>query len=329
VPDRNGQCLLGWPDYQEGQVAVVFSTLFLSPRRYQSGEWETQVYRDASEAGQRLRRQVDFYHRLVDTSQDRFRLIRARRDLDSVLSRWNAPLPSGESTPAGNPVGLVLLLEGAEGLRGPEEIVEFWERGLRIVGPVWGGGRYCGGMYEPGGFTGEGYRLLELMAETHMILDLTHMSERSALQALEAYPGTIIASHANARALLRGADNERHLSDRTIRALAERGGTMGIVPFNKFLVSGWDPSGPRASVTLAHVADHIDHVCQLTGSARHVALGTDFDGGFGWPSVPLEIHTVANLRLLEGVLAQRGYSQEEIGLILHGNWQKALESALP
>lgn len=329
IPTWNGQCLLGWSDYQKAQVGLVFGTLFISPRRYQAGTWETQTYVTKDDARRLLQAQFDFYHRLADSSPERFRLVRTKHELNSLLSLWHTqPIEPEEST-AGLPVGLVLLLEGAEGIARPEELEEYWQHGLRMVGPVWSGGRFCGGMYEPGGFTAEGRRLLEVMAGLGLALDLSHMNERSALQALEAFPGTIIASHANARALLREVSNERHLSDRTIRSLAQRGGVMGVIPFNKFLLPEWSVSADRSLVTLDTLSAHIDHICQITGSARHVALGTDFDGGFGWPAVPLEIDTIADLPKLESCLANRGYSQEEIRLIFHGNWQMVLESSLP
>ncbi len=327
VPARAGQTLLGWPDYQRGQVAMVFGTLFLAPRRHQSGTWDTQSYQDAGETARLYRRQLDYYQRLVDEHPNQFCLVRSRQELSKVLTPWEqsrAELPNSS-----HPVGILLSMEGAEGLGRPEELEAYWEMGLRAVGPVWAGDRYCGGMYEPGGFSKEGYQLLEVMGSLGYILDLAHMNEQSVLQALDAFSGTVIASHANARALLKDFPGERHLSDTAIRRLAERGGVIGILPFNKFLRPGWTDKEDRRLVTLETVTAHIDHVCQLTGSADHVALGTDFDGGFGWPAVPLEINTIADLPKLEMVLRQHDYDDQAIAAVLHGNWQRILERTLP
>ena len=104
---------------------------------------------------------------------------------------------------------------------------------------------------------------------------------------------------------------------------------MGIVPFNRFLLPGWKENEDRNLVKLENVVAHIDHVCQLTGSAGHVAIGTDYDGGFGWPAVPVEINTIADLTKIETALAQHGYSPQDITAILHGNWQRILETTLP
>jgi hypothetical protein len=73
------------------------------------------------------------------------------------------------------------------------------------------------------------------MASLGFGLDLSHMDVKSALQALEAYPGTILASHANAARLLKNPDTNRHLPDEVIRGLIERDGVIGVVPYNRFL----------------------------------------------------------------------------------------------
>lgn len=325
IPTQTGQSLCGWPDYQNGQIALIIATLFLAPHSHQGGPWEKQIYHNREEAGRMLRGQIDFYRRLADENPDKFRLVTSRQDLDAVLAPWEK---SPASYPAStHPVGLVFSMEGAEGIQAAEELEEYREMGLHFVGPVWAGGRYCGGSFEPGGFTQEGYRLLEVMADLRYVLDLSHMNEESANQALDAYPGTVIASHANARALIQNAPNERHLSDRVIRTLAERGGVMGVLPYNRFLKVDWTAQADRREITLATLANHIDHVCQLTGSVRHIAIGTDFDGGFGWPYVPFEVDTIADLRKIGEVLRQRGYTEQNIAAIFHQNWQRILETA--
>lgn len=338
TPQRTGHTLLGWPDYQRGQVAIIFSTLFLTPRRYQAGSWETQAFASSGEAVKLYEDQIIYYRRLCDDHPDQFRIISQKKDLRDVLDPWEkqpAELPAAEQeetppqAPITHPVGLVLLMEGAEGITSPEEMEMWWERGVRIVGPVWAGTRFCGGMYEPGEFTREGLALLEIMADLGFTLDISHMNEVSALQALDRYSGPVIASHANCRALLKGVDNERHFSDLVIRRLIERDGVMGVVPFNRFLYPGWTNSDDRQLVTLRHVAAHLDHICQLAGDAQHAGLGTDFDGGFGWPAVPFEINTIADLQKLAPVLAEYGYTEESTANIFAKNWQRCLERNLP
>jgi membrane dipeptidase len=167
------------------------------------------------------------------------------------------------------------------------------------------------------------------MADFGFTLDISHMDEKDVLQALDAYPGTAVATHANAMALIKDIESNRFLSNRTLRGLIERDGIVGIVPFNRFLVGGWTPSDGRGAVSLEHVIAQIDHVCQMAGDTRHVGLGSDFDGGFGWQSVPAEMDTVADLQKLAPRLAEKGYTDNDIVAILGGNWLSLLQRTLP
>lgn len=326
-PSYGGNTTIGWTDLQQGQVAVIFSSIFQAHRRYLKPDWEVLAYTTFAEADRIHHRQLDFYHRLVDLAPNQFRLVKTQKDLLTTLQPWNQS--PAEPPTVTHPIGLVLVMEGAEGIADPRELQEWWARGLRIVGLVWSGGRFCGGSSEPGGFTSLGHQMLDVMADLGFGLDLAHMNEISALQALDRYPGTVLASHVNARVLLKNVKGERHFTDQTIHRLAERDGVMGVLPFNRFLVPDWQNSDDRALVTLNHVVAQIDHICQITGSARHVAIGTDFDGGFGWPAIPYEMDTIADLQKLVPLMAERGYSQQDIAAIFGGNWQRMLEKILP
>lgn len=319
APRVNGDTLLGWPEYQQGRVAVVFATLFAAPQRRRLGAWDTQYYADAEEAFARYREQAAYYHDLVEQAPDMFRLVMGREDLEAVLRHWATD--EGE-----HPVGLVLLMEGAEGVRTPEDLPFWWEQGVRLIGPAWAGTRFCGGTREPGPLTEEGRVLLREMAPLGFVLDISHMDEAAVLEALDLYEGPVVATHANPKALLR-TDSNRFLSDTVLRRLLERDGVVGIVPYNRFLDADWTPQQPR--LPLQRVVEHVDYVCQLAGDARHVGLGTDFDGGFGVQSVPAEIDTVADLPALGDLLARRGYTEEDIAAVLGGNWLRVLRQALP
>jgi len=155
-------------------------------------------------------------------------------------------------------------------VRQPDELEEWWQRGVRLIGPAWAGTRYCGGTNEPGPLTSEGFSLLEAMNDIGFTLDLTHMDEQAVLQALDEYPGTLVATHSNPLTLLKGAETNRFLSDRVLEGLLERDGIIGIPPFNKFLRWGWETNDGREMVTLDHMVDHIDYICQKAGDANHV-----------------------------------------------------------
>jgi membrane dipeptidase len=221
-------------------------------------------------------------------------------------------------------------MEGADPIREPQEAEGWMERGVRIVGLAWASTRYSGGTGEPGPLTTEGRRLLEVMAGLGLILDLSHASDESFLEALDRFQGTVIVSHANPRALLKDTPRpERFLTDEMIERVAEAKGVIGVVPFNRFLSASWQPANGKEAITLGHVLDMIDHICQVTGSAAHVGLGSDFDGGFGVERTPAEIDTVADLQKLDGLLKARGYSDPDVAAILGQNWIGVLRRGLP
>lgn len=318
----NGDTLLGWQDYQRGQVMLVFASLFAAPLRRKLGDWDTQCYADTRQAKQLYRTQVETYFKLVEQHPQKFTIVQSKKDLFELKKEW-------EQEEKTHPVGLLLLMEGAEAIEDPEEVEEWWDMGVRILGPAWAGNPYCGGTNEPGGLTKLGRQLLDAMADNGFALDISHMDEEAALQALDIYEGVVMATHANAKALLKGIESNRHLSDLVIRRLIERDGVVGVIPFNAFLKAGWKEGDPREEVSLLDVVAQIDYICQLAGDPFHTGIGSDFDGGFGWQSVPAEINTIADLQKLAPLLGERGYSDEDIANIFSQNWLRCCERFLP
>ncbi len=323
---ENESATVGWADYQRGQVAVIFSTLFALPVRWNSGQNTKQVYKTYDEAHKLYREQLMTYHRMTDSIPDKFRLIATNRDLDAILGSWSSPTPAS----SGHPVGMVVLMEGAEGIRNLDELEEWYELGVRLIGPAWVGTRYCGGWKEPGPLTADGRKLLAAMAEYNFTLDLSHMDEQAAVEALDIYRGPIVGTHANCLSLMLTDNSNRHFSDRIIEGIIERDGVIGVVPYNSYLKAGWlVGKHQRDEVPLEYVANHIDHICQIAGDALHTGIGSDFDGGFGVESVPPEIDTIADLQKLTPLLQTRGYSETDIANILGGNWVTRLKRDLP
>jgi membrane dipeptidase len=169
-----------------------------------------------------------------------------------------------------------------------------------------------------------GRELLEQMAYFNTLLDLSHAAEQAFYESIDQYQGPIIASHSNPR---RFCNTDRHLSDDMIRLLAERDGVMGIVLYNRFLSDKWSKGDPRLPLTI--VTDIIDYVCQITGSASHVGLGSDFDGGFGADQIPQGLETTGDLLAIATLLQQKGYAKDDIAAIMGGNMIRKLREALP
>ena len=326
IPVFNGDATVGWPEYQQAQVAVVFATLFAAPASKREA-YDTLWYADSQKAHRLYQDQVTVYRKLADSHPGKFQLITSTKELDSVVEQWSKPALDGE----GHPVGLIYLMEGADGIRSPHELREWYELGLRLIGLAWAGTRYCGGTGEPGPLTPEGRELLAAMADYNFILDLSHMDEAAAYESLDRYEGPVMATHSNCAALLKGAETNRHLPDRIIEGLIERDGVIGLIPLNTFLKVGWlrKNGSRREEVSLEALIAHIDYVCQIAGNSLHAGIGSDFDGGFGLQSIPRELDSIADLPMIATGLKARGYGETDVENILGGNWLRFLRRNLP
>ena len=163
------------------------------------------------------------------------------------------------------------------------------------------------------------------MDKAGMLLDATHLADESFWQALEIFEGPVLASHHNCRALVPG---DRQLTDEQIKALIERGAVIGAAFDNWMLIPGWKKYvTPLENVPLDKVADMIDHVCQIAGNADHSGIGTDLDGGFGKEQSPFDLETIADVTKVAEILDRRGYSAEDVGKIMSGNFVRFFERA--
>lgn len=305
---------VGLPEMRQAGVGLIFGTIFVSPATTPFEREPHEYTYDTPEQAHRLGMdQLDYYRRLVDEEED-LRLVTNATELDVVVKSHE----DGEKPL----LGIVMLMEGADCIREPEEAALWYERGVRLIGPAWDDTRYCAGAWRDSrqGLSKEGHALLEVMADLGMILDLTHMSEVATFQSLDAYPGAVVSTHTNARAIV---PTERQLSDRQIRLIGERDGIVGAVLANFFLLPGY-VRGRKESVPVSQLVAHIDHVCQVIGDARHAGIGSDLDGGFGMRDIPDPMDSIADLPMIAGGLREKGYSEADIAAIMGGNWVELL-----
>lgn len=316
LDDLRGQghegALVTLPELRNGGVRLVFGTIYVQPAAAarlspQGGPLKGRVYSTPEEARALALEQLELYERWEDAGL--IRIVRTQSDLEAYKA------PGGDA-----PTGLVLLMEGADPLVTPDDLSEWTARGLRILGPAWQRTRYAGGTRAPGPLTSLGVELMQAMRQEGVVLDVSHLAEESFWEALGTGPDHVIASHSNARTFV---PTDRHLSDAMIRALGAKGGVMGLVIANAFLNSGVTETSPKDQVTLADVSRHAEHVAELIGWDK-VAIGTDFDGGFGVADVPAELHRGADFtRLGEAV------PEEARADFLGATWFRFLQKALP
>lgn len=271
---------------REAGVAVAFATLFVDPREGGIDAWQEEVWA-----------QLALYEAWEEAGL--VRILREGKDLLAHLDRF---LQDGT-------LGLVLLLEGAHALASPEDLLPLRERGLRLLSLTWAtASPYAGGNAEVGPLTEAGRELLGEMERLGVALDLSHLAEAAAWEALAVFPGPVCATHANARSLV---PSPRHLSDPLLEALRAREGVLGLVPFNAFLDPNWKRG--MARLPLSAFLRHKAHAEALLGR-EGVGLGTDWDGGFGLEAVPQGLDRHRDLR----ALGDEGF--------LGGNWLRWLRS---
>jgi membrane dipeptidase len=228
------------------------------------------------------------------------------------------------------PIGYILSLEGADSILSFKHLERSYEQGLRAVGPAhYGPGLYAQGTDATGKFPPRGRELLREMDRLGLILDVTHLTDEEFWEALDLYRGPIWASHSDCRAL---APHQRQLDDEQIKALAQRGAIIGAALDAWMMVPNWirHQTTPQAvGLKLEKLVEHIDHVCQLAGNALHSGIGSDLDGGFGREQAPMDLETIADLARIPEMLRARGYNEDNVKGIAHGNFLRFLGGALP
>jgi membrane dipeptidase len=228
-----------------------------------------------------------------------------------------------EACVSGGPLGAILHFEGAEPID-PDlaNLKPLYDRGLRSIGIVWSRanafatGVQFGFPSSPDlgpGLTDAGRDLVRDCNRLGILLDLSHLNERGFRDVAELSKAPLIASHSNAHAL---SPNSRNLTDEQLELIASSGGLVGITVHAGMLRSDGrlDTRTP-----LSCLLDHIDHVVGRIG-IDHIGFGSDFDGAI----VIDEIGDAAGLpRLVEG-LRERGYDEDAIAKLAHGNWLRVV-----
>ena len=244
--------------------------------------------------------------------------IRNRAQLDAHLKLW---LETPEAPAKKLPIGYILSLEGADSIVTLKHLERSHADGLRAVGPVhYGPGVYGQGTDAEGPMTPRGRELLKEMERLGIILDVTHLCDESFWDALKHFSGPIWASHSNCRVL---ANWNRQFADDQIKELIRRGAVIGMAFDAIMMVHGWahGRSQPKDfNLKIEKICEHIDHICQLAGNARHVGIGTDLDGGYGTEQTPMDLDSIADIANLGDLLAARGYKAADIDGIFQGNF---------
>lgn len=315
-PDR-GRGTISFEEMRRGNVGLCVATQIA---RYVAPDNPLPGWHSPEQAWAMTQAQLAWYRAMEERGE--LLQIRDRAGLDRHIDAWRRR--GSEQAP----IGYVRSLEGADSIVTLHHLERAYEQGLRAIGPAhYGPGVYAQGTNASGGIGAPGRELLREMERLGIILDVTHLCDDSFREALDCFNGRVWASHSNCRALV---PHNRQFSDDQIRELIDRGAVIGAAFDAWMLAPGWvrgETTPEEAGVTLETVVNHIDHVCQLAGNARHCGIGSDLDGAFGREQCPADVQTIADLRRLPDLLAARGYSAADIEGIAHGNFVRFLREA--
>jgi len=316
-PDR-GNAVVSLPALREGNIGLVVATQI---GRYVAPENKLPGWHSPAQAWAQTQGQLAWYQAMVE--QGEMTQIRNLSELNAHLKLWGNGEDNSKKT-----VGFILSLEGADSIVHLDYLEKAYESGLRALGPAhYGPGRYAHGTDASAPLNQEGKALIRKMDELGIILDATHLCDLAFWEALEMFQGPVWASHNNCRTLV---DHNRQFSDEMIKALVERGAVIGGAMDAWMLSPNWErgKSTPKErGVTLNTVLDHMDYICQIAGNANHIGIGSDLDGAFGKEQAPYDLETISNLSKVPDLLRQRGYSDQDVEKVMHGNWLNFLNEA--
>ncbi len=317
-----GNGVVSFPAMRRGQIGICVATQiarYVKPSNPRSG-WASP-----EQAWAHTQAQLAWYRSMESDGQ--LRQITNKKGLNDHCEEW-LRMSSADAAFPNPPIGYILSLEGADSIVTLDHLHKAFEYGLRAIGLAhYGPGTYAAGTGVEGGLSEKGRELLREMERLGMILDLTHLADDALDESFDRYAGPMWASHCNCRSLV---SHQRQLSDEHIKKLVERQGVIGVVFDAWMMIPDWvrGESTPEATnLKVEVIIDHIDHICQLAGSSKHVGIGSDLDGGYGTEQCPTDLDSIEKLQLIVSLLEKRGYATPDIEGIMHGNWIQFLNRA--
>ncbi len=314
---------------REGGLGLAFLSVYTSPDLEGTGR-----------SGARADSLITAVRQLVAREPSRFALVRSVAD----VRRWSG----------GGKVLLALGMENGSPLGSdPANVRKYFERGIRYITLAHAkSNALADASYDPtrqwNGLSPFGRTVIMEMNRLGIMVDVSHLSDSAAFQAVRMSRAPVIASHSSCRAFTPGF--ERNVSDELIRAIASKGGVVQINFSSIFLDEGFrrQEEGEKAEIdrrlrqagvrrgtgdarriaeeyhrehplpfpTVAKVADHIDHVVALVG-VDHVGFGSDFDGA--GDTFPIGLKNVSQYPNLIAELMRRGYRDEDLRKICGEN----------
>lgn len=217
-------------------------------------------------------------------------------------------------------IAAILSIEGGEALEGDLGVLRaLYRLGVRLLTLTWNQrNQIADGVGESrtgSGLTKFGLKVIDEMNKLGMLIDVSHLSETGFWDVIKRSNAPIVASHSNCYAL---CPHLRNLRDEQIKAIADKGGVIGITFVPNFLTQ------EKRKTTVEDVVKHIDYLVEKAG-VDCVGLGSDFDGTDG---LPLSLEGVDKIPNITGELLNRGYKEKDIKKILGENFLRVFKEVV-
>jgi membrane dipeptidase len=340
INERLATTHLDAPRMREGGLDAQFFSIWVEPQFYGSG---------GERAVARADEQVAAIRALAERHPETWTLASTAADIRRAAAEGK--------------LAALMGLEGGYAIDGKLENVErYYRAGVRYMSATWTyslpwAGSSGDSEGQSRGLNDFGRQVIREMNRLGMLVDVSHVSDKTFWDIVETSTKPVIATHSNCRAIV---NVPRNLTDEMIRAIAKTGGVVCVVFYPAFVEPGWeekrkrvdalitaevDEAGRNAKgrgsaariardrvrereyaarlppVSVARIVDHIDHIVGLVG-VEHVGVGSDFDG---IQAVPADLSSVAQLPNLTAELLRRGYTEEDVDRILGGNILRVME----
>ncbi|MBR1499607.1 MAG: gamma-glutamyl-gamma-aminobutyrate hydrolase family protein [Bacteroidaceae bacterium] len=291
---RSDKVLVNLPKMTEGRLDASIMVAYLP-----QGERTEEAYRAVTARTDLLLTQIE---EIVRANSDRVGLAQTRADILRLKAQGKKAILRGIEN--GYAIGHDLHL-----------LEHFRQRGIVYMTLCHNGDNdICDsarGNAEHGGLSPFGREVVQEMNRLGILVDMSHAAETSFYDALELSTVPIVCSHSSARAL---CNHPRNLTDDQMRALAKHGGVAQTTVYQGFLRTD-------GQATIVDAVDHLCHAARIMG-VEHVGLGTDFDGDGGVPGLADASEVINFTRHL----LQRHFSEDDIRLIMGGNFLRVMET---
>ncbi|MGY5252968.1 dipeptidase [Sphingobacterium spiritivorum] len=319
------------PRLKEGGVDVQVFAVWSDDKN-----WKKGAFKHAND-------QIDALEKMISGNSDQIELAKSSKDIDAILNKGK--------------IAAVIGVEGGNMIESKiENLEKLYDRGVRYLTLTWNYNlpwvtaaaiEVKTSSDKGKGLTAHGKDIIRRMNELGMMVDLSHGGEKTFYDVIATSTKPILVSHSNAYTLM---PHYRNLKDEQLEALKKNGGVIGVNFYSGFL----DPTytervrklyrkhfadkgnyklsptrqyeklpkklQQEANAPMSKLLEHINYLVKKVG-IDHVAIGSDYDG---IESPPRELEDVNKFPLLTKALLEQGYSKEDVGKIMGGNFLRLL-----